>query len=119
MILAGLLGMTTKLVECTLGVKYCDIGENGIVHGGPMYCLSRGLKENNLPGLGKVLSITFAVLCVGASFGGGNAFQSNQAAAQTIIRFGLSGSSMGTLIGFVFATLVGIVILGGIKSTPR
>jgi len=119
MILAGLLGMTTKLVECTLGVKYRDIDEHGQVHGGPMYYLSRGLKEKNLAWLGRMLSITFAVLCVGASFGGGNAFQSNQAAAQIISRFGLSGTSMGTYIGFIFAILVGIVILGGIKRISK
>lgn len=119
MILAGLLGMTTKLVECTLGVRYRDIDERGQVYGGPMYYLRRGLKESNLAAVGKVLSITFAVLCVGASFGGGNAFQSNQAAAQIITRFCLSGSSMGTVIGIFSAVLVGIVILGGIKRISK
>ncbi len=37
MILCGLLGMSTKFVECTLGVKYRDIGEDGTVYGGPMH----------------------------------------------------------------------------------
>ena len=46
MILCGLIGMSTKFVECTLGVKYRDVGEDGTVYGGPMYYLSsRGLKE--------------------------------------------------------------------------
>src|SRR5690606_29621643 len=47
MIIAGLLGMTSKFVECTLGVKYRDV-ENGIVYGGPMYYLSKGLKAMGL-----------------------------------------------------------------------
>ena len=115
MIAAGLLGMSSKFVECTLGVKYRDISKKGEVYGGPMYYLSRGLKEQNLEGLGKILAITFAILCVGASFGGGNAFQSNQAAAQIIQRFGIEGPAVGTILGLTFAFLVGIVIIGGIK----
>lgn len=119
MILAGLLGMSSKFVECTLGVKYRDIDQAGNVYGGPMYYLSKGLKENGLVRLGKFLAILFAVLCVGASFGGGNAFQSNQAAAQIIERFGLTGEASGSIIGLVFALLAGIVIIGGIKRIAK
>ncbi|WP_136467968.1 alanine/glycine:cation symporter family protein [Flagellimonas onchidii] len=119
MVLAGLLGMSTKFVECTLGVRYRDIDKSGTVFGGPMYYLSRGLKEKGLGHLGRFLAIVFAVLCVGASFGGGNAFQSNQAAAQIIGLFGLTGSATGSIIGFVFAVLVGIVIIGGIKRIAK
>ena len=82
MIICGLIGMSTKFVECTLGVKYRDVGEDGTVYGGPMYYLSKGLSENGFKSLGKALAVIFAVLCVGASFGGGNAAQSNQAALQ-------------------------------------
>src|SRR5690606_39006895 len=39
MIIAGLLGMSSKFVECTLGVKYRDISAEGKVFGGPMYYL--------------------------------------------------------------------------------
>lgn len=115
MILAGLLGMSTKFVECTLGVKYRDIDEDGRVYGGPMYYLSRGCAEMGWSKLGKVLAVIFALLCVGASFGGGNAFQSNQACAQIISSFGITGSSSGTILGLIIAVLVGIVIIGGIK----
>jgi len=115
MVIAGLLGMSTKLVECTLGVAYREVDASGRVFGGPMYYLSSGLKERGFPLLGLVLSYIFAVLCVGASFGGGNAFQSNQAAAQLITRFSLEGEAVGTMIGVVFAIIVGIVIIGGIK----
>ena len=119
MIIAGLLGMSSKFVECTLGVKYRDIDKDGNVFGGPMYYLSRGIKEIGHERLGKLLAVVFSVLCIGASFGGGNAFQTNQAAAQIIERFGLYGSASGSLIGVVFAILVGIVIIGGIKRIAK
>lgn len=115
MILCGLISMSTKFVECTLGVKYRDVDENGVVYGGPMYYLSRGLKEKGYTGLGKALAVLFAVLCVGASFGGGNAVQSNQAAEQIAAMMGLQGGSTGFIIGVVLAIVVGIVIIGGIK----
>ena len=116
MIVCGLLGMSTKFVECTLGVKYRDIGPDGTVYGGPMYYLSKGLKENGMAGFGKVLAVVFAILCVGASFGGGNAVQANQATQQLISSFEISNAgSMGTIIGLVLAVLVGFVIIGGIK----
>jgi len=116
MIVCGLIGMSTKFVECTLGVKYRDVGEDGTVYGGPMYYLSRGLKERGFTGLGKVLGVIFAILCVGASFGGGNAFQSNQAAVQLSSMLNLEGGATGVIIGIILAILVGIVIIGGIKK---
>ena len=119
MIVAGLLGMSSKFVECTLGVKYREIDEHGRVFGGPMYYLSKGLKEMGFPVIGKVLAILFALLCIGASFGGGNAFQSNQAAAQIIQRFGLESPAVGSILGVIFAILVGIVIIGGIKRIAK
>ncbi|WP_010523283.1 alanine/glycine:cation symporter family protein [Aquimarina agarivorans] len=115
MILCGLLGMSTKFVECTLGVKYRDIGDDGTVYGGPMYYLSKGLKERGFVQLGKALAVVFAILCVGASFGGGNAAQSNQAAMQIVSAFGMSGGSARTIIGLIIMVLVGIIIIGGIK----
>ncbi len=119
MILAGLLGMSSKFVECTLGVKYRDIDKEGNVYGGPMYYLSRGLQEQGYKRFGKFLAVVFALLCVGASFGGGNAFQTNQAAAQIISRFGIEGAASGSLIGLIFAIFVGIVIIGGIKRIAK
>lgn len=116
MIVCGLIGMSTKFVECTLGVKYRDVDENGIVYGGPMYYLSRGLDQMGFKVLGKILGVVFAILCVGASFGGGNAFQSNQAAVQLTTMFDLQGGATGVIIGVILAILVGIVIIGGIKK---
>ncbi|MBK9734928.1 MAG: alanine:cation symporter family protein [Saprospiraceae bacterium] len=115
MIVSGLLGMTLKFVECTLGVQYRDIDKNGIVYGGPMYYLSKGLNEKGYTRLGKFLAGMFAVLCIGGSFGGGNAAQSNQAAAQIASMFGMTGGSSGFMIGVGIAILVGITIIGGIK----
>lgn len=115
MILCGLLGMSTKFVECTLGVKYRDIGEDGTVYGGPMYYLTKGLKEKGFARLGKVLAGIFAFLCVGASFGGGNAAQSNQAAMQLVESFGMTGGSARTIIGLIMMVVVGVIIIGGIK----
>jgi len=119
MIICGLIGMSTKFVECTLGVKYRDVGEDGTIYGGPMYYLTKGLKERGMKGLGKVLGIIFAILCVGASFGGGNAFQSNQATVQLSSLLGLEGGSSGFIIGIILAILVGIVIIGGIKRIAK
>jgi AGCS family alanine or glycine:cation symporter len=115
MIVAGLLGMSSKFVECTLGVKYRDIDSNGIVHGGPMYYLSRGFADIKMAGFGKVIAVIFAVFCIGGSFGGGNAFQANQATTQITTLFGFEGGATRTIIGIIMALLVAVVIIGGIK----
>ena len=115
MILCGLIGMSTKFVECTLGVKYRDVGEDGTVYGGPMYYLTKGLRERGFARLGRFLAVVFALLCIGASFGGGNAAQSNQAAMQLVSSFGMEGGSARTIIGILMMIFVGIIIIGGIK----
>ncbi len=122
MILAGFLGMASKFVECTLGVKYRDVDENGTVYGGPMYYLKKGLKEKNLAGLGKVLAVLFAIFVIGGSFGGGNMFQVNQAFQLVEYISGGEESFLhgkGWLFGIVMAVAVGIVIIGGIKSIAK
>ena len=119
MILCGLIGMSTKFVECTLGVKYRDVGEDGTVYGGPMYYLTKGLQEKGFARLGKALAVIFAFLCIGASFGGGNAAQSNQAAMQLVESFGMTGGNARTIIGVVMMIVVGIIIIGGIKRIAQ
>jgi len=115
MIAAGLLGMTSKFVECTLGVKYRNINPDGSVSGGPMYYLSKGLAKRKMAGLGKVLAVIFSILVIGGSFGGGNMFQANQSFSQfTYVAPSISG--YGFWYGVVLAILVGAVIIGGIKS---
>lgn len=119
MILAGLLGMASKFAECTLGVKYRDVGEDGTVYGGPMYYLTKGLKEKGMSGFGKVLAVLFAIFVIGGSFGGGNMFQANQAAAQFIKLFEFESSNAGMYFGIAMAILVAIVIIGGIKRIAK
>lgn len=115
MIIAGLLGMSSKFVECTLGVKYRDVGPDGTVYGGPMYYLTKGLANKGMAGLGKVLAIFFAIMCVGGSFGGGNMFQANQAAQQFNALIGAQAGYAGFLFGLIMAAIVAVVIIGGIK----
>ncbi|MBJ2175795.1 alanine:cation symporter family protein [Aureibaculum sp. A20] len=122
MIVAGLLGMASKFVECTLGVKYRDIEADGTVYGGPMYYLTKGLKSKGLGGLGKVLAGVFAVFVIGGSFGGGNMFQVNQAFQLVESITGGDASFLhdrGWMFGLVMAVLVGIVIIGGIKKIAK
>lgn len=115
LIVAGLFGMASKFVECTLAVKYREIDEHGEVHGGPMYYLKKGLAKQGKGKLGSILAVIFAVLCIGGSFGGGNMFQANQAFSQMANLFPVL-SGHGFWFGIVFALLVGVVIIGGIKS---
>ena len=115
MIVCGLMGMSLKFVECTLGVHYRDIDENGVVYGGPMYYLSKGLKEKGFATLGKISAVFFAIFCIGGSFGGGNAAQANQAALVLKDLLGLESTFSGAVIGMVLALVVGIIIIGGIK----
>ena len=115
MIVCGLLGMSTKFVECTLGVQYRDVGEDGTVYGGPMYYISKGLKEKGFKILGKIAAALFAFFCIGGSFGGGNAAQSNQATIVIKELFGWESTMAGFIVGIVLAVLVAIIIIGGIK----
>lgn len=122
MILSGLLGMSSKMVECTLGVAFRDIDNKGKVYGGPMYYLQKGFAIKQCPKTGKILSTAFAILCIGGTLGAGNMFQANQSfkMIQTISG-GNEGmlQGMGWAFGLVLAILVGIVILGGIQSIAR
>lgn len=118
MIVAGLLGMSSKFTECTLGVKYRRIDMNGIVSGGPMYYLRDGLKKRNMKWLGAVLAALFALLVIGGSFGGGNMFQANQSFSQLAYVIPTI-EGYGFWFGLLLAVLVGVVIIGGIKSIAR
>ncbi len=124
MILAGLLGMSSKFVSCTLGVKYRDEHANGTVSGGPMHYLNKGLRERGFGGVGKFLAAFFAIMCIGGSIGAGNMFQINQATQQFIaVTGGQEASAFGGgnawLFGLIMAVLVGLVILGGMKSIAQ
>ncbi len=122
MILAGFLGMSSKFVECTLGVKYRNVHADGSVSGGPMYYLSKALIPKGLGRLGKICAAIFAVFCVGGSFGGGNMSQINQATEQLVSVTGGEASLLygkEWIFGTLMALLVAIIIIGGIKSIAR
>ena len=124
MIVAGLLGMTSKFVECSLGLMYRDVHKDGSVSGGPMYYLDRGLREKGPKWgiLGKVLAVMFAIACIGGSFGGGNMVQINQATQQlTEVTGGVDSIfyQRGWIFGVAMAVVVGLIIIGGIKSIAK
>ena len=110
MILAGLLGMATKMVECTLGVAYRRINADGTVSGGPMYYIHKGLAERGFARLGVFLASLFAVLGIGASI---TLFQVNQA----FVQFSeATGFQDGLAFGIVIAFAVGLVIIAGVRK---
>lgn len=114
MIVAGLIGMTSKFTECTLGQRYREVRPDGRIMGGAMFYLSKGLADKGLAGLGRVLAVMFAILCIGGSLAGGNAFQVNQslnALQETIPVLGAYPWAYGLLM----TVLVGLVIFGGIR----
>ena len=122
MALFGLFAMTAKFVECALAVKFRTVHADGTVSGGPMYYLRKGLAEKGMGRLGAFLAMLFSFLAVGASFGGGNMFQVNQAAQQFISITGGPNSFFGQntwVFGLIMAVLVAVVIIGGIKSIAR
>jgi len=114
MIIAGVLGMSSKFTECSLGQKYREVRPDGRVMGGAMFYLSKGLAEKGLAPLGKGLAVLFAVLCVGGSFGGGNAFQVNQSLDVVAGTFPVLADQR-WIYGLIMTVLVGIVIIGGIQ----
>jgi AGCS family alanine or glycine:cation symporter len=120
--IAGFLAMSTKLVECTLGVKYRRYNPDGSVSGGPMYYLERYLGDRGAPRWGRALGVFYAISLVIGCFGIGNMFQSNQAYVQFVVITGGEESffaDKGWLFGLLIAAAVGVVIIGGIKSIAR
>ncbi len=122
MIIAGLLGMSSKFAECTLGTKYRRENPDGSVSGGPMYYLREGLAKHKWPNLGKVMAVIFAIACIGGSLGGGNMVQINQATQQLVEVTGGETSifaQQGWIFGVVMAAIVALILIGGIKSIAK
>jgi AGCS family alanine or glycine:cation symporter len=119
LILAGFLGMSTKFVECTLGVKYRNEFEDGHVSGGPMYYLRQGFSERGMEGFGKFMGTFYAIGIFIGALGIGNMFQSNQAYVQLNSVSGGALDGLGWLVGLILAAVVFSVIVGGIKSIAR
>lgn len=122
MIIGGLLGMSSKFTECTLGVMYRKFTPSGKVLGGPMYYISRGFQERKIGGIGKLLAGFFAIMCIGGSLGTGNMFQINQATQQFINITGGQTSFFfmkGWVFGLILAIILGIIIIGGLKQIAK
>ena len=119
LIMAGFLGMSTKFVECTLGVKYRNENPDGSVSGGPMYYMRRGFSERGMEGLGKFMGTFYAIGIFIGALGIGNMFQSNQAYVQLNNVTGGLFDGLGWLVGLAMAGVVFMVIVGGIKSIAR
>ena len=120
--IAGLLSMSTKLVECTLGVRFRRYNADGSVSGGPMYYLEAYFRDRRLPTLGKLFGGFYAIALVIGCLGIGNMFQSNQAYAQMLVITGGADSWLadkGWLFGMVLAAIVAAVIIGGIRVIAR
>jgi len=115
MIVAGFLNMSLKFSEVTLSLQYRKFLPDGSVMGGAMGYLSEGLSKKGMPTFGKVLALMFCVFMIGGAIGGGNIFQVSQSlgAIKGEIEF------FGTypwVYGLILSILVGLVIIGGIKS---
>ncbi|MBD5402862.1 alanine:cation symporter family protein [bacterium] len=122
-IFAGaLLGMSIKFVEATLAVKYRRFNTDGSISGGPMHYIAHGLTRKNMRWLGQPLSVIFAILCIGGGITGGNMIQINQSAHQLVFITGGEHSFMHGytwVFGLVVAILIGMVVVGGIKSIAK
>lgn len=119
LIVAGFLGMSTKFVECTLGVKYRTENPDASVSGGPMYYLRKGFAERGMEGFGKFMGTFYAIGIFIGALGIGNMFQSNQAYVQLNTVAGGALDGLGWLVGLILAAVVFAVIIGGIKSIAR
>jgi len=105
------LGMATKFTECTLSLKFREISPDGEVAGGPMYTLLHGLNMKRTAAL-------FAAFALVASFGIGNMVQANSVMDGLGYAFP-AFAEYKWLGGVVLATLVGMVILGGVRRIAR
>jgi len=103
--LTGVFGIATKYAEAVLSVKYRVTTPGGMMAGGPMYVLERGLKK-------KWLGVVFAFLTAITAFGIGNMVQANSISVLVHDTFRISPWATGAVMTFFTA----VVILGGIKS---
>ena len=109
MLLSGIIGLSTKLVESTLCVRYRVRDHKGKPVGGPMYVLQNAFPYRRM---GRILAVLFAIFAVLASFGMGNMTQGNSIAEALAVTFGVEQ----TVTGLVLGILTILVILGGIDK---
>jgi len=117
--IGALLGMAIKFAEVTLAVKYRKFNLDGSVSGGPMHYIAHGLTRKKMRKLGEFLAGFFALLCIGGAITGGNMIQINQSTQQFINITGGNQSFLygyGWTFGLLVAVIVGLIVIGGIKS---
>ena len=114
---SAILGMCTKFAEVTLAVHFHERSASGQLVGGPMYYISNGLGKK-----WHWLALLYSLFGVLTVFGTGNATQVNtitaaiNSAVQNFCTIPEStASKMNLIIGIVIATLIAVVLLGGIK----
>lgn len=118
----AILGMTLKFAEVSLSLKYRRFLPDGSVAGGPMHFIAHGLTRRKMRWLGQPLAVVFAYLCIGGGITGGNMIQINQTTRQII---NIAGGENGFLhgynwvIGLFCAILIGVIIIGGVKSITK
>ncbi len=110
----GFLGMILKFVECTLSVMFRKVHEDGSVSGGPMYYMEMGLKTV-MGKAAKIMAVIFAMAAVLCSLGTGNMAQSNSIADALLTNYGVPN----WISGLIVASLVFLVVVGGIKRIAR
>ena len=108
---AAFLGMSTIYAEALMAQKYKQIGDDGVVTGGPVYYIRAAFKG----AFGKVLAGIFAVLLIFALGFMGNAVQSNSIAASFHTAFGIPQWIMGLIV----AVLSIAVFSGGMKRIAK
>ena len=111
MLVTAFFGMATKFAESSLSIKFRQISPDGSISGGPMYTLLHGLNMRRT-------AIAFATFAVIASFGIGNMVQANSVVGGLGYIFP-DIKEHGWFVGVVMATLVGLVILGGVKRIAK
>jgi len=118
MILAGFFGMTLKFTEVTLAQIYREVRPDGRIMGGAMQYLSKGFATRGHARLGAVLAVLFSIFAIGGSLGAGNAFQTSQAVGVISERIPFF-ATYPIVFGLILATIVGFVIIGGIKRIAQ
>ncbi len=121
-VVGAVFGMSLKFVEASLALKYRRFNPDGTISGGPMHYMAHGLTRKKMRKLGRVLSVVFAILCIGGALTGGNMIQINQTTEQIVnITGGVDSFFYGQnwIIGIIVALIVGAITVGGIKSIAR
>ncbi len=104
LLVSGVVGMATKYSEIAVALNYRERDDQGIVRGGAMYVLSKGLNM-------RWLGVVFAAFTATAAFGIGNMVQANSVADAAQTSFGVPQ----WISGLALCGLTALVVVGGIR----